>query len=67
MCSTDKFRWNCFDIYVSFFFQDKEIANHGSAPRMLCLDDYFVTEVTTQERDPESGKMVEKVVSKNSF
>ena len=44
-------------------FQDKEIANLGSAPRMLCLDDYFMSEVEKREKDPESGKMVTKMVN----
>lgn len=48
--------------YVCKLLKDKEIANAGSAPRMLCLDDYFVTEVTVKEKDPESGRMVEKVI-----
>ena len=39
------------------------MANGGSAPRMLCLDDYFMTEVEKTVRDPDSGKMVKKTVS----
>lgn len=39
------------------------MANGGSAPRMLCLDDYFITEVTRQVTDPDSGKLIEKTVS----
>jgi len=34
----------------------------GQAPRILSLDDYFMTEVTKTEIDPETNKMVEKKV-----
>jgi len=49
--------------------QDKEVANGGTAPRMLCLDDYFVVEVEKVVTDPESGKKVKKmvIISKFSF
>lgn len=30
---------------------------------MLCLDDYFMTEVEKTEKDPETGKKVKKKVS----
>ena len=43
-------------------FQDKEVANGGSAPRMLCLDDYFMIEVDRLEKDSETGKKVKKTV-----
>lgn len=29
---------------------------------MLCLDDYFMTEVEKTEKDPETGKKVKKNV-----
>lgn len=29
---------------------------------MLCLDDYFMTEVEKTEKDPETGKKVKKKV-----
>lgn len=38
------------------------MANGGTAPRMLCLDDYFVVEVERVVTDPESGKKVKKMV-----
>lgn len=38
------------------------MANGGTAPRMLCLDDYFVVEVERVFTDPESGKTVKKMV-----
>lgn len=37
--------------------------NGGSAPRMLCLDDYFMVEGEKTERDPESGKTIKVKVS----
>jgi len=43
--------------------QDKEIANGGTAPRMLCLDDYFVVEIEKVVTDPETGKKVKKMVT----
>jgi len=47
--------------------QDKEVANGGTAPRMLCLDDYFVIEVEKIVTDPESGKKVKKMVIISRF
>lgn len=35
----------------------------GSAPRVLSLDDYFMTEVEKVQKDPESGKKVMRKVS----
>lgn len=48
-------------------FQDKEVSKGGSAPRMLCLDDYFMIEVDRIEKDPESGKRVKKKVNIQNF
>ena len=50
---------------VLFFLQDKEVANGGTVPRMLCLDDYFMVETEKVEKDPESGRTVKKMVSGN--
>lgn len=44
-------------------FQDKEVANGGTAPRMLCLDDYFMVETEKVVEDPETGKNVKKTVN----
>jgi len=38
------------------------VANGGTAPRMLCLDDYFVVEVEKVVPDPETGKKVKRMV-----
>ncbi|GFO17041.1 ylp motif-containing protein 1 [Plakobranchus ocellatus] len=48
--------------YVSKLLREKEIKFGGSAPRMLCLDDYFMVEVDKQEVDPDTGKKVKKKV-----
>lgn len=34
----------------------------GQAPRILSLDDYFMTEVTKMEIDPETNQKVERKV-----
>ena len=48
--------------YVGKLIKDKEVHHGGSAPRMLCLDDYFMVEVEKTDKDPESGKKVKKKV-----
>lgn len=47
---------------IFFFLQEKELAMGGQAPRILSLDDYFMTEVTKIEIDPETNKKVERKV-----
>lgn len=40
----------------------------GAPPRVLGLDDYFMTEVEKEERDPDTGKRVKtKVRSKTCY
>lgn len=48
--------------YVSKLIRDKETSNGGTAPRMLCMDDYFMVEVEKVEKDTETNKMVKKKV-----
>ncbi|KAK3093812.1 hypothetical protein FSP39_020514 [Pinctada imbricata] len=48
--------------YVGKLIKDKEVQHGGGAPRMLCLDDYFMVEQEKTERDPETGKKVKKKV-----
>ena len=43
------------------------MSNGGSAPRMLCLDDYFMIEVDRIEKDPETGKRMKKKVKYNAM
>jgi len=46
-----------------YCLQDKEVSSGGSAPRMLCLDDYFMIEVDKIEKDDETGKRMKKKVT----
>ncbi|XP_041468009.1 YLP motif-containing protein 1-like isoform X2 [Lytechinus variegatus] len=46
--------------YIAKLIKDREIHNRGPSPRMLCLDDYFMSEKEKTEKDPETGKMVKK-------
>lgn len=48
----------------AYVAQDKEVEYGGSAPRVLSLDDYFITEVEKVDKDPESGKKVKRKVSR---
>ncbi|KAH9495062.1 hypothetical protein Btru_018729 [Bulinus truncatus] len=46
--------------YVSKLIREKETNYGGSAPRMLCLDDYFMVETDKEATDPDTGKKVKK-------
>ncbi|XP_063957585.1 YLP motif-containing protein 1-like [Lytechinus pictus] len=46
--------------YIAKLIKDREIHNRGPSPRMLCLDDYFMSEKEKTEKDPETGKIVKK-------
>ncbi|XP_060860603.1 probable cyclin-dependent serine/threonine-protein kinase DDB_G0292550 isoform X2 [Metopolophium dirhodum] len=48
--------------HVAKLIKEKEVAMGGQAPRILSLDDYFMTEVTKMEIDPETNKKVERKV-----
>ncbi|XP_050542910.1 YLP motif-containing protein 1-like isoform X2 [Daktulosphaira vitifoliae] len=48
--------------HIAKLIKEKEISMGGQAPRILSLDDYFMTEVTKIEIDPETNKKVEKKV-----
>lgn len=43
--------------------KDKEVDCGGAPPRVLVLDDYFMTEVEKVEKDPDTGKRVKAKVS----
>ncbi|XP_064489881.1 YLP motif-containing protein 1-like isoform X2 [Ornithodoros turicata] len=43
---------------VAKLIKDKEVENGGTAPRILCLDDYFMVETERTVTDPETGKKV---------
>lgn len=52
----------------SLVLQDKEVSCGAHAPRILALDDYFLTEIEKSEKDPETGKKVKKKVGQvNGF
>lgn len=42
--------------------QDKEVECGGAPPRVLVLDDYFMTEVEKVEKDPDTGRRVKTKV-----
>ena len=46
--------------YTARLIKDQEVANKGSAPRILSLDDYFCTEKEKTVTDPDTGKSVTK-------
>ncbi|XP_059355022.1 YLP motif-containing protein 1-like isoform X2 [Carassius carassius] len=48
--------------HVAKFIRDKEVECGGAPPRVLGLDDYFMTEVEKVEKDPDSGKRVKNKV-----
>uniref|UniRef100_A0A3P8PQK7 YLP motif-containing protein 1 n=1 Tax=Astatotilapia calliptera TaxID=8154 RepID=A0A3P8PQK7_ASTCA len=46
--------------HVAKLIRDKEVECGGAPPRVLVLDDYFMTEVEKVEKDPDTGKRVKK-------
>ncbi|XP_058611448.1 LOW QUALITY PROTEIN: YLP motif-containing protein 1 [Onychostoma macrolepis] len=48
--------------HVAKLIRDKEVECGGAPPRVLGLDDYFMTEVEKVEKDPDSGKRVKTKV-----
>eukprot|EP00079_Xenopus_tropicalis_P038124 XP_017951895.1 PREDICTED: YLP motif-containing protein 1 [Xenopus tropicalis] len=53
--------------HVAKLIRDKEVECGGPAPRVLSLDDYFITEVEKVEKDPDSGKKVKKKVMEYEY
>ena len=49
--------------YTAKLIKDQEVANKGSAPRILSLDDYFCTEKEKTVTDPDTGKSTTKKVT----
>lgn len=43
--------------------QDLEVENGGSAPRILCLDDYFMVESEKMEVERDTGRKFKTKVS----
>ncbi|KAG9283176.1 YLP motif-containing protein 1 isoform X1 [Astyanax mexicanus] len=48
--------------HLAKLIRDKEVEYGGAPPRVLGLDDYFMTEVEKEERDPDTGKRVKTKV-----
>ncbi|XP_028997598.1 YLP motif-containing protein 1 isoform X2 [Betta splendens] len=48
--------------HVAKLIRDKEVDCGGAPPRVLVLDDYFMTEVEKVEKDPDTGKRVKAKV-----
>ncbi|XP_060772170.1 YLP motif-containing protein 1 isoform X3 [Neoarius graeffei] len=48
--------------HLAKLIRDKEVEFGGAPPRMLGLDDYFMTEVEKEEKDPDTGKRVKTKV-----
>ncbi|KAF0300649.1 YLP motif-containing protein 1 [Amphibalanus amphitrite] len=53
--------------YTAKLIKDQEVANKGSAPRILSLDDYFCTEKEKTVTDPDTGKKVTKKVMEYEY
>lgn len=51
--------------YLSRLIKEKEIELSGSAPRIMSIDDYFMTEVDSVEKDPETGRT--RIVKKMEY
>ncbi|KAL7888676.1 hypothetical protein AOLI_G00036500 [Acnodon oligacanthus] len=48
--------------HLAKLIRDKEVECGGAPPRVLGLDDYFMTEVEKEERDPDTGKRIKTKV-----
>ncbi|XP_011610360.2 YLP motif-containing protein 1 isoform X3 [Takifugu rubripes] len=48
--------------HVAKLIRDKEVECGGAPPRVLVLDDYFMTEVEKVEKDPDTGRKVKTKV-----
>lgn len=44
--------------YLAKLIKDREIENGGSAPRILSMDDYFMSETEVSIEDPDTGRRV---------
>ncbi|XP_059156245.1 YLP motif-containing protein 1-like [Physella acuta] len=53
--------------YVSKLIREKEMSYGGPAPRMLCLDDYFMVETDKEVLDTDTGKKVKKKVMEYEY
>ncbi|XP_030576741.1 YLP motif-containing protein 1 isoform X3 [Archocentrus centrarchus] len=53
--------------HVAKLIRDKEVECGGAPPRVLVLDDYFMTEVEKVEKDPDTGKRVKTKVMEYEY
>ncbi|XP_041814159.1 YLP motif-containing protein 1-like isoform X2 [Chelmon rostratus] len=53
--------------HVAKLIRDKEVDCGGAPPRVLVLDDYFMTEVEKVQKDPDTGKGVKTKVLEYEF
>lgn len=52
---------------LSHTCQEKEVSSGASAPRILSIDPYFITEVEKVEKDPDTKRRVKKVVEEYEY
>ncbi|XP_077598366.1 uncharacterized protein ylpm1 [Stigmatopora nigra] len=53
--------------HVAKLIRDKEVDCGGAPPRVLVLDDYFMTEVEKVEKDPDTGRRLKRKVLEYEF
>ncbi|XP_074472349.1 uncharacterized protein ylpm1 isoform X1 [Sebastes fasciatus] len=53
--------------HVAKLIRDKEVDCGGAPPRVLVLDDYFMTEVEKVQKDPDTGRRVKNKVLEYEF
>uniref|UniRef100_UPI00358DFAC9 YLP motif-containing protein 1-like n=1 Tax=Myxine glutinosa TaxID=7769 RepID=UPI00358DFAC9 len=53
--------------HVARLIRDREVEGGGPSPRVLSLDDYFITEMEKEERDPDTGRKIKLKVMEYEF
>ncbi|EDV29456.1 uncharacterized protein TRIADDRAFT_51811 [Trichoplax adhaerens] len=53
--------------HLAKLIKEKEIANGGNPPRILSLDDYFLTEVEKTIKDPNTGKVTKTKATEYAY
>ncbi|TUA53251.1 YLP motif-containing protein 1 [Bagarius yarrelli] len=53
--------------HLAKLIRDKEVEFGGAPPRVLGLDDYFMTEVEKEEKDPDTGKRIKTKVMEYEY
>eukprot|EP00794_Sanderia_malayensis_P017441 gene17441-19185_t len=49
----------CGKTHIAKIIKDKEVSFGAHAPRILALDDYFITEIDSKQTDKDTGKKVQ--------